>query len=79
MNWVSVILEILKSGLSLWDSKEKTKYIDKLMKIEKEIYEEESKPLEERDQAVIDNLNFDLLLVSRAFAQATRQNITDRS
>lgn len=50
MGEVRVLLEILDSALSLWDSKEKTKYIDKKIKLEKKYYEEFNKPVWEPGQ-----------------------------
>jgi len=79
MNWVPLVLEIVKSGLNIWEHKEKRKYVDKINKIEKELYEQEAKPFEERDQALIDNLHFDLVLVSRAFAQDAGSHVANKS
>jgi hypothetical protein len=79
MDWVSLVLQVLSSGLSVWESKEKRKYIEKLKRIEKDLYEEEAKPLDNRDQSVIDNLHFDLMLVARAFTQDAGSNSLDKS
>lgn len=80
MNWVSVVLDLVRSGLGIWESKEKHKYIDRFLKLEKSLYEEEARDAKERDQAVIDNLHFDLMLFSRAFGSEIRgQNLIDKS
>lgn len=72
----SLILAI-KTGLSIWESKEKTKYMDKAMKLEKEYYEESNK--ERPCMATLDNIGFELQLLSRAFSAATqKQNAMDK-
>ncbi len=64
----NALLTVLGAGLQIWASKEKRKYIDKLLKIKKEYREEESKPYENRSDAVLDNLEFELKLLGLAFA-----------
>jgi len=68
VNYIGIILEITRSTLSIWDSKQKRKYIDRFVKYQKELYEEESRSFDKRDQAVIDNLHFDIMLLSRAIS-----------
>lgn len=55
----------LQSGLSIWQSKEARKYLDKLLKLEKEYYEEYNQEIS--DDAVLDNIRFELRLISKAF------------
>lgn len=78
MNIALVVLEVLKAGLGLWQSKEKRKYIDRLMKLEKRLYEEEARPYDEKDMAVIGNIHFDLMLLARAFAQDAGSNTINK-
>ncbi len=56
----------LSSGLGLWESKEKRKYLDKLMKLRRQYHEEtiKTKP----DHRVIDELEFELCILSEAFS-----------
>lgn len=69
------ILNLLTVGLDLWNSKEKNKYIDKKMALEKAYYEEFNKPDGVRADSVLDNLEFELHVLSTAFcAQAGKQN-----
>jgi len=66
----------LKSGLSLWQSKESRKYIDKTIKLEREHYEEINK--DRPDMAVLDNIDFELRIISKAFsATIGKQNLVD--
>lgn len=64
---VTVILSLLNTGLSLWLHKEKTKYIDEVREIEREYYAEINKPEDQRSDAVLDNLEWKLRSVARAF------------
>ena len=65
----TLILSLLDTGLKLWLSKEKTKYIDKKIELEKAYYAEYNKPPEERSDAVLDNLYFELRTLAIAFTQ----------
>jgi hypothetical protein len=51
---LSLILGVLKEGLKLWNTKEGTKYLDRVIKLEKQYYEELSKPELERSQLYLD-------------------------
>lgn len=62
------LLETLTAGLKLWDDKEKTKYVDKKMQIEKDYYVEYNKGPDLRSDAVLDNLEFELRVLAAAFA-----------
>ncbi len=63
---IDSLFQALASGLSLWQSKESRKYIDKLMKLEKDYYEESNK--ERPDMAILDNIDFELQLLCKAFS-----------
>lgn len=73
---VESIFAILSAALGIWNSKEKTKYLDRMMRLKREFYEENNKPEKERDHAVLDNLRFELqLLCEHASAAITgKQN-----
>lgn len=62
------ILTLFSAGLSLWSSKEKTKYSDKLISLRKEYYEEYNKPLEHRNHAELDRLEFELWNLASGWA-----------
>lgn len=58
----------LSAGLQIWQSLEKRKYIDKLMKLRAEYREEYNKDLADRSDAVLDNLKFELCNLALAFS-----------
>lgn len=58
----------LAAGLSIWDHKEKTKYIDQLAKLQKDYYAEYNKTLSDRNDAILDGLEFQLRILSNSFA-----------
>lgn len=64
----TVILGILEAGLSLWANKEKHKYVDKLIALKKEYYAEINKPYEQRNNAALDGIEFELRILAVAFA-----------
>lgn len=66
----TLILSLLDTGLKLWLSKEKTKYIDKKMQLERDYYAEINKPEDVRSDAVLDHLEYELRVLARAFATA---------
>jgi len=64
------LIQTLKTGLSLWLHKDKTKYLNKVIKLEKAYYVEDNKVTEDKDRrdfAVLDNIDFELRLISEAF------------
>lgn len=74
-----IVAKLLGTGLDLWLSHEKNKYIDELIRIKKERYEEENKVPPDRDDALLDNLEFQLRVLSDSFiASASKQNATDK-
>ncbi len=64
----TALAKALGAGLSIWEHKEKFKYVDQLLKLKKEYYAEDNKAPSERDDAVLDNLYFQLCLLSDSFA-----------
>jgi len=71
---IQTLLQVFSAGLSIWKHKEARKYQDRLMKLEKEIYEEYNK--EKSDHAVLDNLYFELRTLSKAFYSEVRATDT---
>lgn len=68
----TVLLELAEAALSIWQSKEKRKYIDKIESLKKDFYAEKSKPRAEQSDAVLDNISFELRLVSRSLSADMR-------
>lgn len=64
----TVLLNCLNAGLTLWDDKEKTKYVDQLISLKEQYYAEFNKPDASRSDAVLDNLEFQLRVLATSFA-----------
>lgn len=64
----TVLLNCLNAGLTLWDDKEKTKYLDQMISLKESYYAEFNKPDAERSDAVLDNLEFQLRVLATSFA-----------
>jgi hypothetical protein len=62
------ILGIVQAALSIWASKLRQKYVDKVESITRAYYAEMNKPESERSDAVLDNLQFELIITSRSLA-----------
>lgn len=66
----TVLLNCLSAGLTLWDDKEKTKYVDQVISLKEQYYAEFNKPLDSRSDAVLDNLEFQLRVLATSFASS---------
>ena len=66
---LDLLLGVLKEGLKLWNSKDSTKYLDKVMKLEKEYYEELSRPSSDRSDFKLDIILLQLRILSQSFIQ----------
>lgn len=66
------ILGIVEAALSIWQSKLRQKYIDKVEQIKRDYYAEVNKPLAERSDAVLDNLEFELRITTSSLAADLR-------
>ena len=74
------LFEIIGAGLKIWESKEKNKYIKEYLSLEKDYYNENSKPKQFQDHVRLDDIEFKLMLIGRAFAaQAGRPTTSDLS
>lgn len=54
--WLEFAFELATELAKYTNKKLETKYKDKAMDLRKKIWEEENKPLDQKDMAVIDNL-----------------------
>lgn len=66
---LTLTLSILKEGLKLWNNKQATKYLDRVVELEKKYYEELSKPSDERSDYLIDSVLLELRIISQSFVQ----------
>lgn len=64
------LAKALGAAFSIWEHKEKNKYRDKLLSLQREYYAEINKPLEARSDAVLDALEFELRILGRSFASS---------
>lgn len=64
---LTLVLGLLKEGLTLWNDKQATKYLDKVISLEKEYYEELSKPSDERSDLKLDRCLLELKIISNSF------------
>lgn len=65
---IGALLQIIGAVLSLIEMKERRKYIDRKLELEKAWYEEYNKPRKERDNAALDNIEFELCLLAKTIA-----------
>lgn len=63
---ISSVFKVLEAGLGLWKSKESRKYLDKVIKLKREWYEEYNK--ETSDHAILDNIERELLILCESFS-----------
>jgi hypothetical protein len=71
---LSLTLGLLKEGLKLWNNKEATKYIDRVIKLEKAYHDEMAKPLDERSDLRINDVLLQLRVLSQSFIQYPGKN-----
>ena len=64
---LSLVLGVLKEGLKLWNSKESNKYIDKIIKLEGEYYDELRKPEGVRSQLYLDKCLLEITTIAKSF------------
>ena len=58
------LFAITKHSLSIYDNKQSRKYLDRVLYLEKVYYNEENKPEDQRDFAVMDNCVNELCLLA---------------
>jgi hypothetical protein len=71
---LSLTLGLLKEGLKLWNNKESTKYLDRVIKLETEYNDELAKSLDERSDYRIDSILLELRIISQSFIQYPAKN-----
>jgi hypothetical protein len=65
-------LSVLEQGLKLWNTKEGRKYLDRVIKLKKEWYEEFNRS--DRSQLALDNISRELRIIAETFANNLGQN-----
>ena len=67
---IEVLFGVLLQGLKLANSKESRKYIDRVLKLNKDWLEEYSKPRKQRSNATLDEIETELSLISKVFSSS---------
>lgn len=76
---IETIFPVLEQGLRLWNTKESRKYLDQVIELKRKWYEEYNKPQDIRSDAVLDNIQFELRILSLAFvSNSGKQNASDK-
>jgi hypothetical protein len=68
----TAIFGIVEAALSIWDSKLRQKYIDKVESLKRAYYAEMNKPEGEKSAAALDNLEFELKITMASLAADMR-------
>lgn len=71
---LTLLLGVLKEGLKLWSDKQATKYLDRVIELEKDYYEELSKPPEDRSDLKLDRVLLELQIISQSFIHYPAKN-----
>jgi hypothetical protein len=71
---LNLTLGVLKEGLKLWNAKEATKYLDRVIVLEKDYYEELGKPSEDRSDYKLDSILLELRIISQSFIHSPAKN-----
>lgn len=71
---LELVLGVLKEGLKLWNTKEATKYLDRVTELEKQYYEELSKPELKRSQLYLDSRMRELNIIAKSFVKYRTEN-----
>lgn len=70
---IDSIFKALGAGLGIWQSKEKRKYVDKLISLKRDWYEEHNKSDEDIDHAVLDNIRQEITTLVDTVSSAMGQ------
>jgi uncharacterized membrane protein YheB (UPF0754 family) len=68
---IGLVLEVLKEGLKLKNSHDANKWLNQLITLEKQYYEELSLPEESRSQLYLDRILLDIRTIATNFAKHT--------
>jgi hypothetical protein len=68
MDYIGTILALAETGLKLWQQKDARKYLDQLIELKQDYYDEINKPIEQRDDARLDRIEFRIKLLCDSFA-----------
>lgn len=66
---LGLVISVLKEGLKLSNTIIDRKYLDRVIDLEKEFYEELAKPDDERSDLALDNIMLELRTIAAIFAK----------
>ena len=66
---LGLVLSVLKEGLKLSNTIIDRKYLDRVIDLEKEFYEELAKPDDERSDLALDNIMLELRTIAAIFSK----------
>ena len=69
---LGVIFAVLEQGLTLWNSKEASKYIEQVIKLKSRYYEEYNKPLNIRSDVAMDSIMLHLKIICESFVHSAQ-------
>lgn len=77
---IETILGVLTAAFTLWDDLEKDKYVNQLVSLKEQYYAEFNKPVADRSDAVLDNIEFQLRILAVGFtASVGAKNTQNKS
>lgn len=62
---IASLFAITKHSLSIYETRQSRKYLDRVIYLEKVYYAEENKPEDQRSHAVMDNVSNELCLITK--------------
>lgn len=65
---IVAIIKALEAGLVLWNTKEGKEYLEKVIKLKKEYYDEMAKHPKKRSDANLDSITLELRFIADAFS-----------
>ncbi len=65
---IGAILQIIGAILNIVEMKMRRKYIDRKQELEKAWYDEYNKPREQRNNAALDTIEFEIITLARTIA-----------
>ena len=68
---LGLVLSVLKEGLKLSNTIIDRKYLDRVVKLEKDFYEELAKPDDDRSDLQLDSIMLELRTIAAIFAKYT--------
>lgn len=69
----AALFEALAAGLTLWKDKNASKYLDNVLKLQRDWLEEYNKPLAQRSNATLDDIEQQLHIISKFFSSSVRK------